>query len=187
MAENEYLDSTKARRWHSVVQAIQDGGSIEEVADRVEECFFKTLRHIRKDLPLGEMIRAMEDPDELMRVCQSVDGGEDVKDFIRQAALEKSSRSDQLRHFLGNALANCLYDIPYMAAISDDSTNISQVRAMSTEVRSQLSDELQRVADKLTENPDWVPRRAARGHPALSKDERTRKMLGESLLAGHKK
>lgn len=88
MAENEYLDSTKARRWQSVVQVIRDGGSVEEVAESVEECFFKTLRQIRKDLPLADMIRAMENPDELMRVCQLVDGGEDVKDFIRQAALD---------------------------------------------------------------------------------------------------
>lgn len=187
MAENEYLDSTKARRWHSVVQVIRGGGSVEEVADSVEECFFKTLRQIRKDLPLADMIRAMENPDELMRVCQLVDGGEDVKDFIRQAALEKSSRADQLRQFLANALANCLYDIPYMAALADDSTNISQVRAMSAEVRQQLANELERIADKLTENPDWIPRRAGRGQPAVSKDERTRKMLGESLLSGHKK
>jgi len=69
MAENEYLDSTKARRWYSVVQAIRHGGSVEDVADRVEECFFKTLRQIRKVLPFGEMIRAMEDPDELMRLA----------------------------------------------------------------------------------------------------------------------
>ena len=60
MAENEYLDSTKARRWHSVVQVIRGGGSVEEVADSVEECVFKTLRQIRKDLPLADMIRAMK-------------------------------------------------------------------------------------------------------------------------------
>ena len=69
MAENEYLDSSKACRWRSVVQAIQDGCSIDEVAQRVEECFFKTLRQIRKDLPFAEMIRAMDDPEELSRVC----------------------------------------------------------------------------------------------------------------------
>ena len=187
MAENEYLDSSKARRWYSVVQAIRDGCSIDEVANRVEECFFKTLRQIRKELPFAEMIRAMDDPVELLRVCQSVDGGMDVKDFLMQAALEGASRSEQIAHFLENALGNCLYDIPYMAAISDDSTNISQVRAMSAEARRQLTDVLQRVADKLTENPDWVPRRAGRGQPTLSQEDRTRKMLGESLLAGFKK
>ena len=187
MAENEYLDSSKARRWQSVVQVIREGGSIEEVLESVEECFFKTLRQIRRELPFAEMVRAMDDPDELLRVCQSVDGGTDVKDFLMQAALEKSSRSEQMRHFLENALGNCLYDIPYMAAISDNSTNISQVRAMSAEVRRQLTDVLQRVSDKLTENPDWVPRREGRGPSKVSQEDRTKKMLGKSLLAGFKK
>ena len=187
MAENEYLDSSKARRWYSVVQAIRDGCSVDEVADRIEECLFKTLRQIRKDLPFAEMIRAMDDPDELTRVCQSVDGGSDVKDFLMQAALEKASRSEQLKQFLKYALGNCLYDLPWMAAIFDDSINITQVRAMLAEAPSHLSDEIQRVANKFAENPDWVPRRAGRGQPTLSQDDRTRNMLGQSLVAGFKK
>lgn len=187
MAENEYLDSSKGLRWRSVVQAIQDGCSIGEFTERVEECLFKTLRQIRKDLPFAKMVRAMDNPDELSRVCQSVYGGMDVKHFIEQAALEGASRPEQLKHFLDNTLGNCLYDIPYMAATCDGSINMTQVRAMSNEVRSNLSEELQRVADKLAENPDWVPRRTRRGQPALSKDDRTKKMLNESLLAGFRK
>lgn len=68
MAENEYLDSSKAARWQSVVQAIRRGGSIGEVVERVEDCLFKTLRQIRTELPFAEMLQAMHDPDELLRL-----------------------------------------------------------------------------------------------------------------------
>lgn len=33
MAENEYLDASKARRWQSVAQAIREGSSDSEVAE----------------------------------------------------------------------------------------------------------------------------------------------------------
>ena len=86
MAENEYLDSSKARRWQYVVQAILDGCSVNDVANRVEDCFYKTLREIHKALPLAEMIRALDAPDELDRVCEQVDGGLVVKDFLCHAS-----------------------------------------------------------------------------------------------------
>jgi hypothetical protein len=62
MAENEYLNSKEARRWQSVVQAIREGFSFDEVAGRVENCFFKTLRQIQKELPFADMIRALDIP-----------------------------------------------------------------------------------------------------------------------------
>ena len=71
MAENEYLDSSKARRWQSVAQVIWESGSLDEVADRVEDCFYKTLRQIHKELPFAEMIEALESPEDLARIAHS--------------------------------------------------------------------------------------------------------------------
>ncbi len=129
MAENEYLDSSKAHRWRSVVQAIREGCSVDEVADHVENCFYKTLRQIQKELPFADMIRALDSPEELARVFQTVAGGTDVKEFLMQAALAKASRSEQLERFLGSALNNCLNDIPYMATDCDGS---SRARSSAT-------------------------------------------------------
>ena len=96
MAENEYLDSSIGRRWQSVAKAIQEECSWDDIADRMEDCFCKTLREIQKDLPFGEMIRAMNDHNEFNRECKQIDEGLDVKDFLNQAALEKTGRQEQL-------------------------------------------------------------------------------------------
>jgi len=170
-----------------VVQAIRDGCSNDEVADRVEECFFKMLRQIRKDLPLAKMIRAMGNPERLNQLCQSVYGGTDVKHFLMQAALEKESRPEQQAQFLTNALDNCLHGVPRMAADSEGSISMTEVRVMLAGVRGSLSEEIQRIAGRLAEYPDWMPRRRNRGQPAQPLGERTRKMLSESLLRGFKK
>jgi hypothetical protein len=127
MAENEYLDSSKARRWQSVAQAIRDGCSDDEITDRVQDCFYRTLRAIAKDLPLAEMIAvAAHDPDELARMCDGIEGGLDVKDFLHQAATTCFETENMLETFLVNALNNCLFDIPYIAADLDDGISISQ-------------------------------------------------------------
>ena len=74
MAENEYLDASKARRWQSVAQAIREGSPDSEVRERVEDCLYKTLRQIRKDLPLEELIRRLNDPEQLREMCHQIDG-----------------------------------------------------------------------------------------------------------------
>ena len=51
MAENEYLDSKKARRWQAVANAIRENIDIDEITELVLDKFYKTLRSIRKDLP----------------------------------------------------------------------------------------------------------------------------------------
>ncbi len=108
MAENEYLDSSKARRWLSVAQAIRDECSDEEIADRIQECFYKTLRAIAKDLPLSDMFAAAaHDPAELARMCDGIKGGHDVKDFLLQAAQTRFGTETMLETFLNDSLNNC--------------------------------------------------------------------------------
>ena len=188
MAENEYLDSSIGRRWQPVAQAIQEGLSWDEIADRLEDSFCKTLREIQKELPLGEMIRAMDDPNEFKRVCMQVVGGDDVKDFLKQAVLENTGRQEQLEAFLMKAIDNCMYDIPYMATEIDGDISFKEVRSVLTNIRNnRLSEEIKRIASKFVDNPDYIPRRKSRGKRTLSKRERTRHMLDESLLARMKK
>jgi hypothetical protein len=171
-----------------VARAIREGRSVDEVADRVENCLYKTLRQIHKELPFADMIRALDSPDDLAKVLQNVAGGTDVKEFLMQAAaLERISRSGKLERFLGDALNNCLYDIPYMATDADRSRSITEVRRILAAVPNRLSENIQRLASRLAENPDKVPPRRRRGGVTQSKDELTTDMLGESLLARSKK
>lgn len=78
----------------------------------------------------------------------------DVKYFLMQAALERTGRAEQLQAFLRQALDNCLYDIPKDAADLDRGIGISEVRAMLAGVRSHLSEEIQRIASKLSKNEE---------------------------------
>lgn len=188
MAENEYLDSSKARRWQSIAQAIRDACGEEEVTDRLQDCFYKTLRAIAKDLPLPDMIRAaVNDPDEFQRLCTGIEGGLDVKEFLHEAATTCFDSESMLEKFLTDALNNCLYDIPYIAADLDQGVTVTQARSTVQSAASNLRSDIQRMARKLAENPEWTFRRSGSRRFDDSQPDRTREMLGESLIAGFKK
>jgi ABC-type oligopeptide transport system substrate-binding subunit len=88
MAENEYLDSRKARRWASVAGAIRNRLPIDEIGRLVLEQFQKTMRNIAKDMPLPEWISASKDPNELAKSFDGISGAFDVKDALFQAAVK---------------------------------------------------------------------------------------------------
>lgn len=104
MAENEYLDSTKARRWFAVAEGIRDGCDFDELTMRVQDRFYKTLRIICKDLPVVEMLSAVDDPQKLVRLCEHIEGGSDVKDLLLAAAFRYSGPINVVEQFLGDAL-----------------------------------------------------------------------------------
>ena len=187
MAENEYLDASKARRWQSVAQAIRIGSSVSEVADRIADCLYKTLRQVRKDLPLAELIGCLDSPERLREMCQHIDGAHDVKYFLIEAAVQNTEAQEKLSNFLGQSLENCLYDVPYLAAESAGNVNITEARSIVRNAANSLHGKIQRIAERLTENPSWIPRRASRRDRAVAIVDTTPTMLGESLLAGFRK
>ena len=188
MAENEYLDSTKARRWQSVAQAIGDGGSVEDVADRIEDCLHKTLRRIRKDVPLGEIISAFDDPVRLNEVFDQINGAHDVKDFLNEAAsMDAVNRMQRLEAFLDKSLNNCLYDIPWLVSDGMGNVSITEARNVLGTARLKVQPEIRRIAKKLAENPNWNFRRSSHRPVSSTSVDKTKSMLSESLLAGFSK
>lgn len=185
MAENEYLDSSKARRWRSVAQAIRDDCSADEVANRIEKCLHKTLRQIRKDLPLGNLIRSIHDSESLRNQCDQIDGAHDVKYFLAEASAMEADNREQVQAFIEKSLDNCLYDIPSLVA--DDVTSVSEARNVISNARSRIQPEIRRLAEKFSENPDWQPRRSSRRRSGTSQEDHTKAMLSESLLSGFRK
>jgi len=187
VAENEYLDASKARRWQSVAQAIRDGSSSEDVADRIEECLHKTLRQIRKDLPLGELIRSLDDPERLREICDQITGAHDVKYFLREAANMDAELPHKLEAFVENSLDNCLHDVPWLVSDGTGDFSVTEARNVIGSARSSLQPEIERIVKKLSENPDWHPRRPSRRNKSGSREDKTKAMLAESLLAGFRK
>lgn len=187
MAENEYLDSSKARRWQSVVEGVRDGLDLDELARRVLDRFYKTLANIRKDLPFAELVDALNDYPTLSRLCDEIQGASDVKDFLLQAALQNDEPAEILERFLTDALNNCLYDIPHLAAEHSSELNLSDARRKMDAARSQLAPELRRIATKLSENPSCKLRRKGASKATNSRTDGTKAMLSESLIAGFRK
>ncbi|MCL4193245.1 MAG: hypothetical protein KJZ87_16025 [Thermoguttaceae bacterium] len=183
MAENEYLDSRKARRWLAVAEAVRNRRSAGEIGKLVLDRFRKTLRSIAKDMPLEEWMAAVDDPTELERAFDAVDGAVDVKDLLLQAAAKGGDPEQVVERFLNQALENCLYDIPYIAADLDGNVNLSEARRTLNEARGSISPEIQRMAKKFADNPAWLPRSPSDKSDA-PKEDQTVKMLGESLMAG---
>lgn len=91
MAENEYLDATKARRWQAVAEAIRNHRGVEETAQLVLDKFYKTLKSIARDLPFAQWVDALETPTELGRLFEGIQGGLDVKDLLLRAAVGDSA------------------------------------------------------------------------------------------------
>ncbi len=187
VAENEYLDSTKARRWQSVAQAICDYGSVEEVTDKMADCLYKTLRQIQKDLPLKDLIQSLGDPEQLRGLCEQIDGAHDVKDFLIDAAGQDGDLEDKLSHFIDQSLENCLYDVPYLVAKSSSEISTTQARSIVRSAAHSLKPVIERLARQLAENPTSKLRRTGHRKPPGDKADKTEKMLGESLLAGFRK
>lgn len=186
MAENEYLDSRKARRWSAVAEAVRNRCQTGEISKLVLDRFRKTLRNIAKDVPLEEWIAAIGDPSELERAFDAVDGAVDVKDLLLRAAAKGGEPEQVVERFLNQALENCLYDIPYIAADLDGGVNLSEARRTLNEVRGGISPEIQRMAKKFADNPAWLPRSPSEKSDAPKQDQ-TVKMLGESLIAGFRR
>lgn len=182
MAENEYLDTYKYQRWRAVVQAIIEGQSVDGIRELVEDCLFKTLRQMHKELPFEALIGAMGNPDELMKLCQGVQGGNDVKPYLIQAAFEKADRTDQLEAFIDSSLGHCLHDLPFVVLQKDETQNITDIRATLTEVHGLMDDEVRRVAQKMAENPGRVPSRRRSPNSKGEAEDRTSVMLGQSIL-----
>jgi hypothetical protein len=186
MAENEYLDSRKARRWSAVAEAVRNRRSMGEIGSLVLDRFGKTLRNVAKDVPLAEWIANADDPSGLVRSFDSVEGATDVKDLLLQASVQGGERQQVLERFLHQALENCLYDIPYIAADLDRNVNLTESRRTLSEARRSISPEIQRMAMKLADNPTWLPRSPS-DKSGTPKQDQTVTMLGESLIAGFRR
>lgn len=185
MAENEYLDSTTARRWQRVVDGVRDDCDLDELVLRTQKCFYRTLNEMCRDLPFAEWIDAIEQPDRLCQLFEQVDGAEVTKDFLLDVAREGTDQRGAIEQFLGNALQNLTYDIPHRAAEIDESVSVSNARGKMDAVRAQLSPDLRRLAKKFSENPNLKPRRPPSKRTRKESDvDSTRTMLSESLIAG---
>jgi hypothetical protein len=184
MAENEYLDSSKARRWMAVAEGVRDDIDLDELIVRVRDRFHKTLKVLFKDVPFPEIVEASNDIQKLTQICNGIDGATDVKDFLFIAAKQSGDRVQFLERFFTDALDRCLHDIPYLAARLSSEVNISDGRRAMQSVQRELRPEIARLANKFAENPAWKLQRQRAQANSITPTDNTEVMLKESLIAG---
>lgn len=184
MAENEYLDASKGLRWRQVAEAICEGLGTEEATGRALDSLLKTLRHASKEIPLSDMIQAIESTSELQRLFEQVRGAEDIKYCLVRASLEGSSPQASLEAFLGLALRSALEGVPLLVNDSDQALSMTEMRKESESIQERAKPALARLAEKLAANPNRIPplREICRDAPPTKVD--TQAMMDKSLLHG---
>jgi hypothetical protein len=188
MAENEYLDSTKSRRWLAVADGLREGCDLDELTERIGVKFHKSFRELGQEIPLDVLIANINNPVKLEEVCHSFEGASDVKSLLLEATQNCNSPVTALQQFLRDALQRILYDIPWIASERSGHSNVSDDRRRLDEARMRLEPDLRRMAEKWAENPSWKPVRQRKGPAtAQAKVDVTRSMLSESLIAGFRK
>jgi len=188
MAENEYLDSTKSRRWLAVADGLREGCDLDELTERIGVKFYKSFRELGQEIPLDDLIGNVHDPVKLEQICDSIEGASDVKTLLLEAAQDHRSPVAAMEQFLRDALQRFLYDIPWIASERSGRSNVSDDRRRLDEARMRLEPDLRRMAEKWVENPSWKPLRQRKGPTTVQAAvDITRSMLSESLIAGFRK
>jgi len=188
MAENEYLDSSKSRRWLSVADGLCEKVDNDVLFRSTQDCFYKSLREIGKNTPFPELLANVDNREKLGELCRSFPGAGDVKALLLDAAHDNSDRADMLKHFLRSGLGNCLYDIPALAAERSNDISLSDSRRRLEEVRIRLEPDIRRIADKWAVDPSWKPQKPrSSSFEAASAVDQTQRLLNHSLLVDFRK
>lgn len=185
MAENEYLDASKGLRWRQVAEAIRERLGAEEATGRALDSLLKTLGHAGKEIPLSDMLQAIESASELQRLFEQVRGAEDIKYCLVRASFEGSSPRACLEVFLGLALRSALEGVPLLVNDADQAPSLTEMRKESESIQERAKPALAQLAEKLAENPTRIPplREICRDAPPTKLD--TEAMMNKSLLPGH--
>jgi len=179
MAENESLDLGQAPRWQRVHRAVMDGESSESVADKARSSLYRTLRALKNLIPFDQFVSAAcGDPDALLDLTRRCGKGREFAHLFHVVAEKGMSKEDLLHAYLGTVCDRFLDQIAANSFPSAQWTNLPDLRCHLAEVREQLGADIDRIAHKLAEDPNWRPRM----RPSRNGSTSTHDLLNESLL-----
>ena len=184
MAENETLDlmGRNSGRWRELERLIARGTPMAEIRDTAVRCLCTTLKRIYEDVRVGDLLRAScgedGDIDELARQARK---HTDYVDIFRREADPGADRKTIARRVNGWIVDRFLDQIGMEMLMSQETVDVSSLRARFASIRRALAGPIEAVSDQLARNPDKPPRR-----PAVSKDaaERKRRELLTISLVG---
>jgi hypothetical protein len=181
MAENESLDLGRTPRWQKVHRAVIGGEPSDQVADKARVSLYRTVRALKKLIPFDQLLSvACNDPDALLDAIRRCDKGHEFAQLFQVVAEKGQSREGLLQTYLWTLCDKYLDQIAAKSFPSEKWPSLPDLRCHLAEVREILKDDIDRIAHKMADNPDWRPRmRPSRNGSGSST---TQALLNESLL-----
>lgn len=193
MAENESLDlgTRHARRWDAVYDAVRKGQPSERVAKQVGKKLCQSLRKAIKQLAergvsIETLLANRHSPNILRKLLRQSEGHDYVALFSQTAITEKeSSPPALLSAFVGGAWEAISDQIAQHVAGKGPWTNFVDLQIFLNEVSAQIEPEVQRISQKLADDPTWMP--TCKVDKSGTKSDPTADMMSMSLLGIQKK
>lgn len=187
MAENESLDlgSPYAKRWEVVCLHICKGASAEQVALKIEDALYKSLRNAlkqckEKGVTLADLLNSRDCPQDLRKLLRATEGHDFVRLFADAAAVYGPTDTECLAGWIDAFLDKVTDQICHRVAESEHHPTIDGVQAFMGKVREILNPVVKRIVKKLVKDPDWLPQRARKKGRAPRND--TEELMNMSLL-----
>jgi hypothetical protein len=193
MAENESLDlgGAYSQRWDKPLHTIRKGASCSEVAAIVRKALYGGIKKARKQFqehgaPLADFLAARASRPQLRQLVRQTHGHHYAQLFEESAHVGGPSSEDCIRGWAEAILDRVIDQIALRVAGSENWPTFRDVKEFTDDVRRAVSNDVERIATKLAEDPNCrlMPRRqkVTKPSPASLTDE----MLGMSRLGGRK-
>ncbi len=188
MAENESLDLGKSKRWRAVHQVVLDGLPTPRAARRALRSLFGTIRAVQKQfkehgVTLDQFLEAAQAGDRntlsvLTKQCK----GHDFARLFLEVAESGIGRESLVEEYAWAVCDKFLDQIEYGVASVKQRRWLPDIHRYLDEVRGLMEEDVHRLAGKLAEDADWLPKMRP-GKAANGMADETAEKLGESLLA----
>jgi len=193
MAENESLDlrNPGGQRWKHVLDAVKKRESPEMVAYKASRKLPVALRKAFKEfaesgVSFEQLLANRNDPKALARLIRKCQGHEYAHLFAETAAAEAKAADPQLLGFFLNGIVDRVTDqITQEVAGTTPWPDIPSVRDLFSQVRCCVEPDVQRIAKKLANDPNWNP--TVRKRKQDDATNPTQDLLTVSLLGMTKK
>jgi len=185
MAENESLDLGSSPRMRVVFDAFRSGSSCPEVASKLEKALIGGLRNAlkqfrEKGVTLADLLKSRDCPQDLRQLLRRTQGHDYVRLFADAAATSGPTETDCVAGWIDAVLDKVTDQICHRVAGSEHHPTMDDVQAFTGEVRDQLNPFVERIVTKLSEDPDWLPKRApTKGQVPV---DSTAELMNTSLL-----
>lgn len=179
MAENESLDLGKAPRWQQVHRAVMNGEPTDAVVLKARKCLYRTLKALKKIIPLNELLTvACDNPNALRALTGRCGKGREFANLFSIVAVKGMSKKGILRAFIETICDRYFGQIEANSFPSAQWSNLPDLRCHLAKARELLAPDIDLIAHNLAEDTNCRLRipRSRNGSSA------TNEILNESLL-----